>query len=140
MLDEWDDAEGAEISRILDFMVDFRLNDEGDLELAEFGESCRDTILKKAYPRLPDAIETAPVTPSGGTTAEGKVMVRKAVQEEQTRPLKPTRLPSARNRGGQSTSEEDGCLRGIRESSVKEMASDFLDKAPHTGRKQYLQP
>jgi len=49
MLDEWDDAEGAEISQIRDFMVDFRLNDEGHLELAEFGESCRDTILEKAY-------------------------------------------------------------------------------------------
>jgi hypothetical protein len=36
-------------------MVDFRLNDEDDLELTEFGESCRDTILKKAYPRLLDA-------------------------------------------------------------------------------------
>jgi len=47
MLDEWDNPEGAEISRIRDFMVDFRLNDEGDLELAEFAESCRDTILEK---------------------------------------------------------------------------------------------
>ena len=49
MLDEWDNAEGAEISQIRDFMVDFRLNDDGDLELAEFGESCRDAILEKAY-------------------------------------------------------------------------------------------
>ncbi len=64
ILDEWDDAEGSEISQIRDFMVDFRLNDDGDLELAEFGESCRDTILEKAYPRLLDAIKTAPVTPS----------------------------------------------------------------------------
>jgi hypothetical protein len=93
MLDEWDNAEGAEISQIRDFMVDFRLNDEGDLELAEFGESCRDTILERAYPRLLEAITTAPVTPFGGTTAEGKAMVRRAVQEERTRPLKPTRLP-----------------------------------------------
>src|SRR3954463_1227558 len=59
MLDEWDDAEGAEIIQIRDFMVDFRLNDEGDLELAEFAESCRDTILEKAYPRLREAITAA---------------------------------------------------------------------------------
>ena len=32
MLDEWDNAEGAEIRQIRDLMVDFRLNDEGDLE------------------------------------------------------------------------------------------------------------
>ena len=42
MLDEWDNAGGAEISEIRDFMVDFRLNYYGDLELAEFGESRRD--------------------------------------------------------------------------------------------------
>jgi hypothetical protein len=93
MLDEWDNAEGAEISQIRDFMVDFRLNDEGELELAEFGESCRDSILQKAYPRLLKATSTAPMTPSGGPTAEGTAMVRKAVQEERTRPLKPGRLP-----------------------------------------------
>src|ERR671913_1913460 len=93
MLDEWDNAEGAEISQIRDFMVDSRLDDEGDLELAEFGESCRDAILKNAYPRLLEVMMTAPVTRSGGTTAERKAIVRKAVQEERTRPLKPTRLP-----------------------------------------------
>ena len=72
MLDEWDNAEGSEISQIRDFMVDFRLNDEGDLDLAEFGESCRDTILEKAYPRLLEAITTAPLTPSGGTPPKAK--------------------------------------------------------------------
>ena len=29
-LDEWDDAEGAEIIQIRDFMADFRLTDEGN--------------------------------------------------------------------------------------------------------------
>src|SRR3954470_14543783 len=88
MLDEWDDAEGAEIIQIRDFMVDFRLNDEGDLELAEFRESCRDTILRKAYPRLLEAITAGPTTPFGHTKDEGRVMVRKAVEEERKRSLK----------------------------------------------------
>jgi hypothetical protein len=43
---EWDNAEGAEISQIRDFMVDFRLNDEGHLELTKFEESCRDRFSK----------------------------------------------------------------------------------------------
>ena len=70
MLDEWADAEGAEISQIRDFMVDFRLNDEGELELKEFGESCRDSILEKAYPRLLEAISTAPVPPVASSRSE----------------------------------------------------------------------
>jgi len=64
---EWADAEGAEISQIRNFMVDFRLNDEGELELKEFGESCWDSILEKAYPRLLEAM-TAPMTAAGGPT------------------------------------------------------------------------
>ena len=115
MLDEWENAEGAEISQIRDFMVDFRLNDEGDLELAEFGESCRNTILEKAYPRLLEAImanysirrhcsrrqSDGPQSGAGGTDA----------------PAQAHPFASARNRGGQNTPEEDGCLCGVRESS-----------------------
>jgi hypothetical protein len=39
MLVEWDNAEGAEISHIRDFMIDFQLNDEGDLQLEELLEA-----------------------------------------------------------------------------------------------------
>jgi hypothetical protein len=136
MLDEWDNAEGAEISQIRDFMVDFRLNDEGDLELAEFGESCRDTILEKAYPRLLEAMTAAPTTPSGGTTAEGKAMLRKAVQEERTRPLKPTRLPQPATEAAKTLQKKMGASAAYANRAVEEMASDILDKAPGTGRKQ----
>ena len=38
MLDEWDNAELAELRQIRDFMVDFRLTDDGELELQAFGE------------------------------------------------------------------------------------------------------
>lgn len=50
-LDEWDNAEMAELRQIREFMVDFRLSDDGDLELQEFGESSRDHI-ERAYPVL----------------------------------------------------------------------------------------
>jgi len=136
MLDEWDNAEGGEISQVRDFMVDFRLNDEGDLELAEFAESCRDTILEKAYPRLREAITAAPVTPSGGTTAEGKAMVRKAVEEERTRPLKPTRFPQPATEAASTLQKTMGSSATYANRAVDEMASNVLDKAPDRGRKQ----
>ena len=136
MLDEWDNAEGAEISQIRDFMVDFRLNDEGDLELAEFGESCRDTILEKAYPRLLEAITAAPVTPSGGTTAEGKAMVRNAAEEERTRPLKPTRFPQPTTEAARTLQKKMGASAAYANQAVEEIATNILDKAPDTGPKQ----
>jgi hypothetical protein len=48
-LHEWDNAELAEIS---DFMVDFRLNAEGELELQEFGEALNDHVCQNAFPLL----------------------------------------------------------------------------------------
>ena len=114
MLDEWDNAEGAEISQIRDFMVDFRLNDEGDLELAEFGESCRDTILEKAYPRLLEA------TDCRARDAIRRLYSRRQSDDPQSSgggknaPAQADPLSSARNRGGQNTAEEDGCLCGVR--------------------------
>src|SRR5690349_8552470 len=59
------------------------------------GESCRDTILKKAYPRLLEPTKDAPTTPSGDTTDQGKVMLRKAVEEERKR-IVSTAAPDAR--------------------------------------------
>ena len=77
MLDERENAEGAEITRFHNL---FRLHDDGDLKLAEFSESSRDAILEQAHPRLIEARTTPPVTAFGATTAEGKAIFRKAVQ------------------------------------------------------------
>jgi hypothetical protein len=136
MLDEWGDPEGAEISQIRDFMVDFRLNDEGDLELTEFGESCRDTILHKAYPRLRQALADAPTTPSGGATVEGKAMIREAVQEVRTRTLKPTRCPQPATEAARTLQKELGASAAYANRAVEEMAAHVLRKTPDTSRKQ----
>ena len=124
MLDEWDNAEGAEISQIRDFMVDFRLNDEGDLELAEFGESCRERFSRRRTLVCSRRSLAAPVTPSGGTTAEGKAMVRKAVEEERMRPLKPTRLPQPATEAARTLQKKMGAARFVcgRRLSFKDSA------------------
>ena len=79
---------------------------------------------------------TAPVTPSGGTTAEGKALVRKAVQEERTRPLKPTRLLQPATEAARTLQKKMGASAAYANRAVKEMASSILNKAPDTGRKQ----
>jgi hypothetical protein len=104
--------------------------------LAEFGESCRDAILEKAYPRLLKAMTTAPVSPSGGTTAEGKAMVRNAVQEERTRPLKPARAPQAATEAARTLQKKMGASAAYANRAVEETASSILDKVPDSGRKQ----
>ena len=51
-LDEFENAERAQITRLTDFLVDFHLNDEGSLELGAFGEATEDEIMETAYPEL----------------------------------------------------------------------------------------
>jgi hypothetical protein len=49
-LDEFENAEGAQISRLSDFLVDFHLGDDGRLEFGTFGEATEDEIMETAYP------------------------------------------------------------------------------------------
>src|SRR5882724_1439212 len=75
MLDEWDNAELAELRRVQDFMVDFRLTESGELELQAFGESTLNDIWERAYPVLSEARLDE---------SDGKA-IRKAVRAEKQR-------------------------------------------------------
>lgn len=113
-------------------MVNFRLNDEGDLELKQFCESCRDSILENAYPRLLEAMSTAP---TGEPNAEG-VAVRKASEEERTRPLKPTRVPKVKTEAAMELQKKLGASAAYANRAVQKMASGLLEKTPTPHRKQ----
>src|SRR6202035_4862910 len=81
MLDEWDNAEVAELRRVESFMVDFELNDDGELELKAFGECFLEDIWERAYPVLSQARLNAP-TDGDELTPSGKKMIREAVRAE----------------------------------------------------------
>ena len=55
-LDEVGDAEGYAISRLPEFQVRFRLTDEGNLELDDFGDETEPAIWRVCYPLL-DRVE-----------------------------------------------------------------------------------
>lgn len=48
-LDEWDNVELAEMMPVSEFMVDFRLNADGELVLQDFGEALRDRRHKRTW-------------------------------------------------------------------------------------------
>jgi hypothetical protein len=50
MLDEWGNAEQAFLSRMADCMLDFRLSDDGEIELLNISESTHDEIMETCYP------------------------------------------------------------------------------------------
>ena len=51
-LDEFGNADDADIFQTSDFVVDFKLNHQGKLELSEFGEATYEGIMEKGYPLL----------------------------------------------------------------------------------------
>ena len=67
--------------------------------------------------------------PSGDTKAEGKAVVRKAVQEERTRSLKPTPLPQPATEAARTLQKKMGASAAYVNRAVEDMASDLLDNA-----------
>src|ERR1039458_185670 len=59
LLDEWGNAEQAFLTRMTDCMFDFRLGDDGQIELASIGESTEDRIMEACYPVLRKALAIA---------------------------------------------------------------------------------
>jgi hypothetical protein len=89
-----DKTEGAAIRQIRDFMVDFRLNDTCDPELAEFGESCRDSIPKNSYPGLLNAINNAPTRSSGVLPKARRWSAKQRRRNERKRSSRPVCVSS----------------------------------------------
>ena len=52
LLDEWGNAEQALLTRMTDCMFEFRLTDEGQIELANISEYTEGRIMKTCYPNL----------------------------------------------------------------------------------------
>jgi len=77
MLDEIANAEGLPLYSIRDFMVHFRLTDEGMIELEDFGEEFGEHIRERVHPVLGGL----GISPCDASQAE-KVKIKAAVQQE----------------------------------------------------------
>ena len=85
-LHEWGNAEQAQLSRMESCMFDFRLSDEGDIELAEISEHTYEVIMEKCYPVLDEALGKAELDERGSEHSQkGREEIRRAVEAERTR-------------------------------------------------------
>jgi hypothetical protein len=86
LLDEWGNAEQAILTRMTDCMFDFRLNDEGRIELANISEYTEERIMKTCYPNLSEVLAAAESDEGGIDDSEAvRKQVREAVELERTR-------------------------------------------------------
>jgi len=135
MLDEWDNAEVAELTQVQNFMVDFRLTDGGELELQAFGEQSQDDIWDRAYPVLAQAKSSARETSTGDLGPSG-AEIRAAVEAERLRLEGKKQTELADTELGKSIQSQLGAAAALINRHVKKVATEVLKKSPPSRRKQ----
>jgi hypothetical protein len=135
-LDEFDNAELADLRPVRDFMVDFRLADSGELELQGFGESCQEEIWNRAYPVLAKALTEAEKNEAGEATSAGKKTIRAAVQTEKERLVGKKAPKLADTELGRSLQNRLGAPSALINRRLKQVATEVLKQTPSSGRNQ----
>ena len=88
LLDEFDDAEFAELHRVDSLMVDLRLGDDGQFELCDLGESTRAEIMETAFPELSATLASDELMAVEYESEAYLAKVRRAVEKERKRELR----------------------------------------------------
>jgi hypothetical protein len=136
LLDEWGNAEQASLSRITDCMFDFRLSDDGQIELADIGESTHDCIMETCYPELGKTFASAEWDETGLYSEKGHEQIRKAVELERTR-LWSSQPPvkEAQTELGRGIQKQLGAASVVIDRVVREAAKRRLKSKEGEGKK-----
>jgi hypothetical protein len=139
LLDEWGNAEQALLSRITDCMFDFRLRDNGQIELEDIGESTHDRIMETCCPELDKAFASAEWDETGpglGYSEKGHEQIRKAVELQRTR-LWSSQPPvkEAETQLGRGIQKQLGAASVVKDRIVREAARKRLRSNESEGKK-----
>lgn len=137
LLDEWGNAEQASLTRMRDCMFDFRLDDEGEIVLADIGEATQDHVMRTCYPELEKTLETAEWDDTGvAYSADSRVRIRKAVESERKR-LWSNQPPAleAQTEVGRQIQKQTGAARVVINRIVRRAATERLKSKEGEGKK-----
>ena len=136
-LDEWAGAHPSWLVPLETFMVDFRLEDSGQIELNSFGEETGDFIRTHCYPEL-DSVLTSPDLTSADEehSAAQKKMIREAVERERTRlwHLQPEG-PDAKTEFGKDLQKSMGTTGVVADHYVELAGTQILKSKAGEGKK-----
>jgi len=117
-------------------MVDFRLNDLGEIELGQFGEETADTIWEACYPELRKHLSNVAYDDGSEYTAEAKESIRQAVQHERARLwANQPECPHAETEFGKTLQKALRTVGPVADYYVKQMAERILRSNNHKRRK-----
>ena len=136
MLDEWGNAEQASLTR-MDCMFDFRLDDEGEIVLADIGEATHDHLMRTCYPELEKALETAEWDDTGvAYSADSRVRIQEAVESERKRlwSNQPP-APEAQTEVGRQIQKQTGAASVVINQIVRRAATKRLKSKEGDGKK-----
>ena len=135
LLDEWANAESANITRMPECMFDFRLNDRGEIELSGIGETTEEFVREKCYPELEHALDTAE-RDDGDFTQAGLEQIRAAVEHERTRLYNTPHKPRpADTELGRDLQREMDMARATANRHVGRRAKEILQTMKIDGKK-----
>jgi hypothetical protein len=135
-LDEWDAAHPCQLFPLESCMVDFRLNDQGEIELKQFGEDTEDLIWEISYPKLRACLVGVMSINGGEHSAKARQSIRKAVQHERERlwTNQPAH-PQAETEIGKTLQKQLRTTGPVADHYVQEMANRILRSDDDKGGK-----
>jgi hypothetical protein len=135
-LDEWDAAHPCQLFPLESCMVDFRLNDQGEIELKQFGEDTENSIWEISYPKLHACLMDVMSMDGGEHSAKARQSIRKTVQHERERlwTNQPTH-PQAETEIGKTLQKQLRTTGPVADYYVGEMANRILKSDDDKGGK-----
>jgi hypothetical protein len=135
-LDEWAGAHPSQLFPVDSCMVDFRLNDLGEIELGQFGEETEYFIWETCYPDLREVLLNVGPEDGGECTAEAKESIRDAVQHERDRLwTNQPECPQAKTEIGRTLQKALRTVGPVADYYVQEMAHRILKSKDGKNRK-----
>lgn len=131
-LDEWAPGHPGQLFPMESCMLDFGLNEEGEIQFNEFGEDTEAFIWETAYPVLDEVrYSEALMGPDGQYTPEGKELIRKAVEQERARLWEnQPKGPEAETEAGKQLQKELGMAGPVADYHIQETARRILESKP----------
>ena len=129
-LDEFDNAETSEISKLDELLLDVCLDDEGRLQLNQIGEGCENEIRGRAYPELEAAWGSDELRELDDTSEEYRAKILEIVNHERTRQWdsqddKKVRAPKTEL--GKRIKKQSGAATVLVDQWVEEMGTEILE-------------
>ncbi len=133
ILDEVDNAEGCPVMAIRDFMVHFRLSDEGEIQCEGFGEATEDALFQLAYPVLDKALTDAPSDQAGNPTPEGITTIHGAVAQERKR-VRVKKVKEPETELGRGIKKMTNAPTRMIDRTIRDSATETLKQLPVRGK------